>query len=257
MKRKKKPINSSAYPNLDTLEILERLKLVPNNRGQRAFLAALWLFGNRVSELLGIPPREVIGEYPSKRLKSKGDYYYFSVKKYRYIEDDIEDISKWEVPPVTRIKAQIDPKTQTVVMKAQTLKSKGRPHHDYRALIDLPEDKEAWDILTEYLSTKSGLEPIWSFRRTTAWYYCNKHLGVPPHKLRALRATRDAVTYGLDAIDLKTKFNWTDPGMAFYYASKNPHDLIAKMRRNIVKVPAPSSLDPLLPEQHLTSILSL
>lgn len=234
--RKKKSINSSHYPNLSPEEIVYRLEATPNNKGQRAFLAAVWLFGNRVSELLGIPPREVVGSYPSKRKKAKGDqWYFFEVKKYRYIASDIEDISKWEVPPVTRIKARIEPESNSVILSTQTLKRSGRPYHDYRAILDLPEDKKAWDILQDYLSKKSGLEPLWSFRRTTGWYYCNKYLGVPPHKLRGLRATRDAVTYGLDAIDLKNKYNWSDPSMAFFYAAKNPRDMLAKMRRNISK----------------------
>jgi len=233
-KRTKKSINDArAYPDLSAEEILLRIKAAPNNRGQQAFLACLWLFGNRVSELLGIPPRETVGYYEYKRVSKKKKNATVKILKYRYLNDEVDNIDKWEVVPVTRVKAQVDPETNSVFLKAQTLKREGRPYHDYRAILDLPEEREAWGILTEYLATKSGLEPLWSFRRSTGWSYCDKYLGVPPHKLRGLRATRDAVKYGLDAIDLKAKYNWSDPGMAFHYASKNPRNLVDKMRKNV------------------------
>jgi hypothetical protein len=53
-----------------------------------------------------------------------------------------------------------------------------------------------------------------------------------PHKLRDLRATKDATVYGLDAKDLQEKFNWARPEMAMYYGRKNKTDIIAKMRKN-------------------------
>ncbi len=233
MKRIKKSINDArAYPDLSPEEVLLRIENCPNNKGQRALLAALWLFGNRISELLGIPPREVVGHYEYTRSNKKRTIT-VKIPKYRTIESEVGNIDLWEVVPVTRVKAQVDPATNSVLLKTQTLKRQGRPYHDYRAIIDLPEERRAWEILTEYLATKSGLEPLWSFRRSTAWNYCDKYLGVPPHKLRGLRATRDAVKYGLDAIDLKGKFNWSDPGMAFHYASKNPRNLIEKMRKSV------------------------
>jgi hypothetical protein len=233
VKRVKQSVNSSAYPDLSAGEILERLKLVPNKRGQRAFLAALWLFGNRVSEALGIAPRTKTGEYTYYRKDKRGKKVTeVHVAKYNTNETDIEDISKWISKPALAIKIDCNTEETEASITLPTFKREGRPQHTFIAILNLPEEKEAWNILKTYALKKEALEPLWTFRRTTAWYYCDKYLGIPPHKLRALRATRDATTYGLDAIDIKQKYNWSTTQMAFHYASKNPRNIIDKMKRN-------------------------
>ena len=118
-----------------------------------------------------------------------------------------------------------------IVNKIATLKREGRPFR--MAYVDLNGEGEKVfaDIIIEFINTLSPLQPIWTHSRKTQWYYCDKHLKIPPHKLRGMRATKDAVTYDLDAIDLKRKFNWKSDKMAMLYAAKNPSDIMGKIKK--------------------------
>lgn len=193
---KKRSIETIKDPPLD--ELYTRLMSV--KEPYRSYLAFLYLTGNRVSEVLGIP----IG----KQRRTKEDFI---------------------VEPIQRYHIQVSPAGNMLRVWARTLKRKDRPQHYYVCRIDTEEEKRYFTIIKEHLE---GLNPeayVWNFSRFKAWRYCNVATGLPPHKLRGLRATRDAVEFNLDAIDLKQKFNWSSPAMAFHYASKSSHNIEEKL----------------------------
>lgn len=169
----------------------------------RSYIAFLYLTGNRVSEVLGIPHKE-------KERNTSKDFIVEPIRKY-HIEIN---------------------SSQTIMrVWARTLKRKERPQHYYVARIDTEEEKRYFEIIYNHLLNIKPEEYPWNFSRYKAWRYCNLATKIPPHKLRGLRATRDAVEFELDAIDLKQKFNWSSPNMAFHYASKSSHDIENKLLR--------------------------
>jgi integrase len=169
----------------------------------RSYIALLYLTGNRVSEVLGTPKNE-------KERNNKEDF-------------TIEPLKVYHI--------EVTPEENMIRITARTLKRKGRPQHTYVCRIDTPEEKRYYEFIKEHLSTKQPEDYAWNFSRYKAWRTCNKATGLPPHKLRGLRATRDAVEFELDAIDLKNKYNWSSPNMAFHYASKSSHDIERKLLR--------------------------
>lgn len=196
--RKKRSIEEIDDPPLDELYS----RLMPIKEPYRSYLAFLYLTGNRVSEVLGIP---------------RG-------KQRRHQDDFI-------IEPLKRYHIQLSEDGRFLRVWARTFKREGRPQHYYVCRIDTPEEKRYFELVKEHLE---GIPPgayVWNFSRYKAWRYCNQATNLPPHKLRGLRATRDAVEFNLDAIDLKQKFNWSSPEMAFKYASKSPHNIEEKLGR--------------------------
>lgn len=184
-----------------TEELYNQVKQIPEPF--RSFIALLYLTGNRVSEVLGTP-------YKEKQRQSKEDFL---------------------IEPLRRYHVEVSAEGNIMRLKARTLKREGRPQHSYVCRIDQPEEKRYFEFINEHLSKLQPEEYVWNFSRFKAWRICNQYTGLPPHKLRGLRATRDAVEYELDAIDLKQKFNWESPNMAFHYASKSSHNIEEKLLR--------------------------
>lgn len=225
-RRKRKPIEDIEAP--PTAELLLMISKIPDPK-YRSFMAALWLWGNRVSELLGIRTREIVGynEYTKAGRKKKIIKFKVPIyKTYRRKELEKIGVGEWEVAPPKAINYEFDEINGFVrVHKVRTLKRQGRPPHTYTAKLNRPEEKLAWELIYDYWLVADKEKPLWSFSRKTAWYYCNKYLGIPPHKLRGERATRDSEVIHLDATVLKKKFNWASAHMALYYAEKNIQDV--------------------------------
>lgn len=227
-KRKKKPIEEIEDPSFEEMHT----KILRCPQPIRAYLCLVWLTGNRVSEILGIPARKITGEYTYIRPTRKNPYRIVKVKKYkRMTEEEIMEagIEAWEVRPVRKWDIEISPDKPIIRVNTRTLKQQGRPRHKYIARIDRPEEAEMWKIATEYISSRDPEEPLFPYTRQYAWLLCDRYLGIPPHKLRGLRATRDAVEYHLDSIDLKEKYNWSSPAMPLHYAKKDTRKLEEKL----------------------------
>jgi hypothetical protein len=229
MKRTKKPISK-----IDDLSYEEfYLKVMRCPEPAKSYLCALWLFGNRVSELLGIRARIKVGEYTYFKTNKRGETKVITIPKYRTVKDPHkEGMDEWVVKPIRRLDVITDTKKPIIrFVNVHTLKREGRPTHTYIARIDDAEEYLIWEVLQQYIETRKPEEPLWNKTRQWAWFYCNKYLGVPPHKLRGLRASRDAVEFNLDAIDLQNKFNWADASMPLHYARKNTRELEDKYLR--------------------------
>lgn len=227
-KRKKKPIELIDEPSFD--EIYTRIMRCPSH--VRAYLSLLWLTGNRVSEILGIRTRKIVGEYTYFRPTKKNPNRIVTVNKYRKLtpeELEKEAQEEWEVKPVRRWDIEISKERPIIRINARTLKQKGRPKHKYLARIDREEEAKMWAIVVEYIESRNPEEPLFDFTRQYAWLLCDRYIGIPPHKLRGIRATRDAVEFHLDSIDLKDKFNWASPAMPLHYAKKDTRKLEDKM----------------------------
>lgn len=170
----------------------------------RSLAAFLYLTGNRVSEVIGKPILPVNAD---------------------------RDQEAWEYRPLRKYDVEVTPDWTMMRVKARTLKRKGRPMHTYVCRVDMPEEKRYFRIVYYYLAGKDDNEYLWNFSRYKAWKEINHATGLPPHKLRGLRATRDAVVFELDAIELKSKYNWANPNMAFHYASMSSHNIEEKLKR--------------------------
>lgn len=199
--RTKRPIER--IPSLPEAELLERIKGIPEP--YRSYAVFTYLFGNRVSEPLG------------KKVST--------VNKRGVVEDS------WEYKPIFKTNFEVKDGF-LIVHNVTTLKRKGKPVREAYVDITGTGEKEFVDLLMDWVNNKEPLEPLWTHSRKTQWKYVDKHLGIPPHKLRGMRATKDAVEYHLDAIDLKRKFNWATEKMAMHYAAKDPRDIMKKMRQS-------------------------
>lgn len=230
MKRHKRSI--AAIPDPTFEQIVTRMNGMKLE--EKAWVSALWLFGTRVSELVGIRARQKAGDYLYWRTTRAGTKQ-IKVPKYRELneaEREKKMLPEWEVEPVRKWDVEIDPVLPIVrIRNVRTLKIKNRPANTYFVRVDRPEEETMWAILKAYLDTLSPEQALFKHRRTTGWAIVEKHLGIPAHKLRGIRATRDAVEFDLDAIDLKAKFHWASAAMPMHYAQKNARELETKYLR--------------------------
>jgi len=190
----------------------------------RSCCALIYLTGNRVSEVVGVPTTE-------KDRKDKGP------------------LASWKIKPVTKAAFTYSKDNPIVKLTAFTLKRKALKRHEYLFRIDDPHEKQYWSLVEARLAEiNDPSEYVWNISRFKVWKALERvttkpemkanlpiakqsiiATGLTPHKLRSLRATRDAIEYGLDALSLKEKFNWGSSDMPFKYAKLNTRDLEKKL----------------------------
>lgn len=220
MRTPKKSIED--IPNPPEEELLERIKQM--KEPYKSFAAFTYLFGNRVSEPLKGTIKQQIGSYeythPRTKKTSKQPIYK-DTQETRY-----EPLTKWRIKEMGDGWVECD--------RIPTLKRRDEKHFYREGYVYVLGKGELpfWIIIKKYLATKKHDEPLWTFNRVTAWRKIKEGTGVPPHKLRGLRATKDAVQYNMDSIELKEKYNWASTDMAFHYAKKNKRDIKAKIMAN-------------------------
>lgn len=231
---KKRSIKKVPGTNEETL--IERILSI-KNLDVRSYAAFTYLFGNRVSEGLGMPQTTVVGSYEYTRTTKKGTKKVVIPKiVFNYNKDGS---FVYEVEPVRAWQIEYDVKKSLLWCRSiPTLKIPGRPERDVWALATGPNERILVDIVLEHTKKVVDREGeqgyLWTFSRNKAFKMFRKYLGVNnfPHKLRDQRATKDSTTYGLDAKDLQEKYNWQTAEMAMYYGRKNKSDIIEKMHRS-------------------------
>ena len=192
-------------------------KIASMNEPYRSCCALIYLTGNRVSEIVGIPEEE-------------------SVRK---------NGGLWKHRPVTKESFTFSKDFPIVKLTTVTLKRKKKNDHAYIFRIDEEHDKRYWAFVEAHLANFSPGEYPWNVSRSNVWKALEKATaredrkhpdkpkvkatGITPHKLRSLRAKRDAVHYGMGALELKEKFNWGSSEMPFKYAKMNTKDLERKL----------------------------
>jgi len=194
----------------------------------------VYLFGNRVSEAIGLPKQKETGEYyVYERTNKKGTK---TVK----IPKTVPVEGEWEVEPIPSWAVEYDEKAGLLWCRGvPTFKTGSRPLRDVWVMANGPAEKPLVEALWGYVRKRrleAGMEaPLFVMTRQGVYNSFRTYLGVNafPHKLRDLRATKDATTYGLDAKDLQEKYRWARPDMAMYYGRKNQSDIIGKMRRKM------------------------
>lgn len=229
VKRIKKSIHSINDPT--TEQLLFNMRRIPRE-DVRAYLSLIYLTGNRVSEILGIRRQKIVGFYEYNKPTKKNPTRIIKVAKLKTASKNECKANNWplyEVEPIRKWDIQISEEKPVIrLVNVHTLKIKGRPTHTYIARVD-GEEKDFYELFKEYYDKKRMEEYLFKFTRRTAHRYSDNYLNIPPHKLRGLRATRDAVKYNLDSIDLQTKFNWKSPTMPLFYARKNTRELENKL----------------------------
>ena len=222
MRKPRKALEEIPTPSEE--ELIARLQQM--NPKYSSYACFLYLFGSRVSEAIGWNKKTIIGRYPYTHPRTLKDYeqprYHYEVGKDKKVypglkKGDIQYNGDW-----------------LRIAELPTLKRRGDYFKNTRAAyvyINGVNEEPFVKILMDYVNTRPPLQPIWKYGRITAWRRIREGLGIPPHKLRGMRATKDAVTYDLDAIDLKRKFNWATDGMPMHYAAKNPRDIMEKISR--------------------------
>ena len=95
------------------------------------------------------------------------------------------------------------------VRNLPVLKNRERPLVTKYVLRYGPGEYRFVKIVQDYLNTKHQDQYAFQFTRQAAYWNIRKHTNLFPHLLRSLRATKDVVTYNLDAIDLKRKHVWS------------------------------------------------
>lgn len=192
----------------------------------RSCCALIYLTGNRVSEIVGIPQKE--GDRKLGRM------------------------AYWKIPPVRKNAFTYSERNPGLVkLSTFTLKRSFKRRHDYVFDTTDPHEASFWKLVKARLDEiKDDDDFPWNVSRYRVWMALVKATskpemnltlpldkrtikasGITPHKLRSLRATRDAVEYNLDALALKTKFNWGSAKMPFKYASMNTRDIEDKLAR--------------------------
>lgn len=219
-------------PNMADEDVVTKIQAIPIEE-YRAYACFVYLFGNRVSEALGLPKREATGEfYEYNRFSRKGART-VKIPKYTIVPNE------WEVEPIRASQIELDEEKDLLWCRGvPTFKTTGRPHRDVWVLVSGPNEKPLAVLLWNYVQSRRLEEDnavLFNFTRQACYNMFRRYIGVNafPHKLRDLRATKDATVYGLDAKDLVEKYNWADPKMAMYYGRKNKTDIIAKMRKNL------------------------
>lgn len=205
--------------------LLKRIQDMPEP--YRSYACFCYLFGNRVSEGLGIPKRDKIGHYEYERVGRKKKVYTIQVPKF------IETPEKgYELNPIEKRQIEYDKKNNVLwVLSIKTLKKADRPPRNVEVIIDGYGEAPFIETLMRYIENKKDKEFLWTFNRKQAYYMFMKYLDVMPHKLRSMRATKDVKIYAADAKDLMDKYKWSNANVALHYIQKNPQDRIDKARR--------------------------
>jgi integrase len=219
-------------PSLPEEELIRRIQTM--EEPYKSYAAFCYLFGNRVSEALGVRNSEFYANYvyyrDVKRRDAEGKQY---IDRRPYYHAIYKETEGWKIPPLEpwRIKFHKDgiiEVTDMLVLKTRKLTRKNKYVYAYG-----PGETQLAEILRQYVQDYLSPEStvLWGFRRQQAYRKFSEHLGIPPHKLREMRATKDAVVYGLDAIELKEKHAWVDARMPLYYASKAQKDIVGKLKQ--------------------------
>jgi hypothetical protein len=220
--RKKRKIED--IPNPSEAELLSRMELMPEPH--RSYAAFLYLYGSRVSEALGIPKREVVGHY-----EGRINGHTYLLPKYRVVRSKPQE---YESKPLAAWNVDTDTNKEWVVIhNIPTFKRKNRPPRTAYVFRHGKNEQAFVDLFLQYWRTKDAKEPLWTHTRQAAYWACMKYLEIPPHKLRGLRATKDAVVYDLGAIDLKAKYHWASDTMPMHYARKNQSDIMKKIKKSM------------------------
>lgn len=227
MKRKRRGVRDIQSPSEEELLAgMQRMK--PQYASYAAFC---YLFGNRVSEGLGMRNTQHLSDYryhkDTKKRDSEGKKY---VERKTYFIPKTTTLEGYQVEPLAPWRIE-NPEPGILTVDIRVYKRSGRPTMTKIVNALGPGEEAFAALLVDYASTKANEYYLWSYSRQTAYRQFTRHLGVPPHKLREMRATKDAVVYNLDASDLKEKHGWVDPKMPLYYASKNPKDIKEKLQR--------------------------
>jgi hypothetical protein len=205
----------------------------------RAYACFIYLFGNRVSEAIGLPLTIDTGEYYEYTRTNKAGTKTVKIPK-TLIQRNKDGSFLWEVEPLKAWNIEYDEQKRILWCKGvPTFKTATRPIRDVWVMIDGPAEEPLvnylWGYVVALRKEKGDSAVLFDFTRQAVYNAFRQYLGPNafPHKLRDLRATKDATTYGLDAKDLQEKYNWARPEMAMYYGRKNKTDIIAKMTRSM------------------------
>jgi hypothetical protein len=183
----------------------------------RSCCALIYLTGNRVSEIVGIPEEEKVRQHGGL----------------------------WKLRPVTPNSFTRSQDNPIIKLTTRTLKRKKVNEHAYIFRIDNEYEQRYWRLVEAHMANFANHEYPWNISRFRVWKALEKATaredrkstnkptvkatGLTPHKLRSLRATRDAVQYKMGALELKEKFNWGSSEMPFKYAKMNTLELENKL----------------------------
>lgn len=221
----KRSVHDIASPSEE--QLLAGMNAMPERYG--SYAAFCYLFGNRVSEGLGIRNSEHVA-----------DYRYYKERKYRDLNGVIQTEKKpYYIPklkylegyshePLAPWRIQF-PDDSTIIVEIRVYKRSGRPL--WTKIVDPmgPGEMPFAIILARYVSKHRQEYYLWDYSRQSAYRQFMKHLKIPPHKLREMRATKQAVTYGMSARDLQEMNGWVDPKMPLYYEGKSKQDIRLKL----------------------------
>lgn len=229
MPRTSKPTKRSVH-DIETpteKELLEGILRMPIKYGSYACFC--YLFGNRVSEGLGLRKTEHVADYryykTVKKRDSNGIKY---VEKKAYYIPKLKQQEGYEIEPLAPWRISFH-ENDTISVQIRVYKRTGRPQKT--KIVDPlgPGEAPFANVLRYFVERSKDNYYLWSYSRQTAYRHFMKHLKVPPHKLREMRATKLAVTYKMTAGDLQVLFGWVDSKMPLYYESKNINETAQKM----------------------------
>jgi len=188
-------------------ELLIKLHIVPSLK-HRMLFTFLYLYGNRIEELVG--------------MRNKG----------------ILKLQKWKLEPIKRHQVSVvegsDGRQCLRVTNMVILKREVTPMGRLVRNIELPiqPEKELLEPLIAYIDTLKPDDALFDYHPAYVWDLAKKYFGNQyfPHFFRHTRATRLASDYGFNSLELATFFGWKDARMASTYAHLNLREITNKIR---------------------------
>lgn len=227
---KNKPWSSQKKLKKEEIPTQEELIVIARqikNLQERALFILIYLTGGRISEVVREPylrkveyKKEIVTDGAGNKKEilvknSQGSPIQIGITRERLGYSGIRrDNISWSFRDGRRI----------LIISMQNRKNKRSKRK--RIPIPLDKEKELVELLMEYVDKLQPDEALFPFSKTKAEKIINRVVGMNPHFLRDIRATRLVIDYNFNEYKLTQYMGWTDGRSAAKYVILNEKDIV-------------------------------